>query len=57
MYNPFAEVAETEPPDIELVERAKNGDRTALERLVLRHQAWIYNIAVRMVFLPQNAYH
>jgi hypothetical protein len=27
----------------------------SLERLVLRHQAWIYNIAVRMVFQPQDA--
>ena len=41
--------------DADLVERAKNGDRAALEKLVLRHQAWIYNIAVRMVFQPQDA--
>ena len=31
------------------------GDRGALEKLVLRHQAWIYNIAIRMVFHPQDA--
>ena len=55
MFNPFAEIAESDPPDTELVEQAKKGDRTALERLVLRHQAWIYNIAIRMVFLPQDA--
>jgi RNA polymerase sigma factor (sigma-70 family) len=55
MLNPFAEVTESNPPDAELVKQAQNGDRTALERLVLRHQAWIYNIAVRMVFLPQDA--
>jgi RNA polymerase sigma factor (sigma-70 family) len=41
--------------DSGLVELAKNGDRSALEKLVLRHQAWIYNIAVRMVFRPQDA--
>src|SRR3954462_9303532 len=41
--------------DSDLVELAKNGDRSALEKLVLRHQAWIYNIAVRMVFRPQDA--
>ena len=35
--------------------RPKNGNRAALEKLVLRHQAWIYNIAVRMVFHPQDA--
>ena len=55
MFNPFTEVAEAYPPDAELVEQAKNGDRAALEKLVLRHQAWIYNIAVRMVFQPQDA--
>jgi RNA polymerase sigma factor (sigma-70 family) len=53
--NPFTEIAERDPPDAELVEQAKMGDRAALERLVLRHQAWIYNIAIRMVFLPQDA--
>lgn len=55
MPNPFTEVPEGDSPDVELVKQAQNGDRAALERLVLRHQAWIYNIAVRMVFLPQDA--
>src|SRR4030095_7673642 len=55
MHNPFAEIAGDDHEDVELVERARNGDREALELLVLRHQAWIYNIAVRMVFQPQDA--
>lgn len=55
MFNPFTEVAGSDATDAELVEQAKNGDRTALEKLVLRHQAWIYNIAVRMVFQPHDA--
>jgi RNA polymerase sigma factor (sigma-70 family) len=55
VFNPFSEVAESGTADDELVERARNGDRTALERLVLRHQAWVYNIAARMVFHPQAA--
>ncbi len=55
MFNPFAEVAESGSADAELVELAKNGNRAALEKLVLRHQAWVYNIAVRMVFRPQDA--
>ncbi len=55
MFNPFTEKNESEVSDAELVEKAKNGDRAALEKLVLRHQAWIYNIAVRMVFQPQDA--
>ena len=55
MFNPFSEVAEGGSVDAELVEQAKNGDRSALETLVQRHQAWVYNIAVRMVFQPQDA--
>ena len=46
------------PPDHEdesLVLRARSGDRQALEDLVHRHQAWIYNIAVRMLHHPQDA--
>lgn len=38
-----------------LVESARNGDRGALEKLILRHQAWIYNIALRMVLNPADA--
>ena len=55
MFNPFTEVADGDTTDVDLVEQAKNGDRAALEKLLLRHQAWIYNIAVRMVFQPQDA--
>lgn len=55
MSNPFIEVAEGDSTDSELVEQAKNGNRAALESLILRHQAWIYNIAVRMVFQPLDA--
>ena len=51
----FAEAAGDDSSDAVLVEQAKNGDRAALEKLVLRHQAWIYNIAVRMVFQPHDA--
>lgn len=55
MFNPFTEDSTGDQADAALVERARNGDREALELLVLRHQAWIYNIAVRMVFQPQDA--
>jgi RNA polymerase sigma factor (sigma-70 family) len=54
MFNPFAEITDGSD-DADLVEQAKGGDRDALEKLILRHQAWIYNIAVRMVFQPQDA--
>src|SRR6266852_6043148 len=55
MFNPFAERTDADTSDVALVDQAKSGDRGALEKLVLRHQAWIYNIAVRMVFHPQDA--
>ena len=44
-----------ESDDFDLIIQAKNGNQDALEKLVPRHQAWIYNIAVRMVFHPQDA--
>ncbi|MCA9109885.1 MAG: RNA polymerase sigma factor [Planctomycetaceae bacterium] len=55
MHNPFTEATDDDSEDVELVLLANSGDRDALERLILRHQAWIYNIAVRMVFNPQDA--
>lgn len=54
MPNPFTEVVDEES-ETDLIEQAKHGNRESLEKLVLRHQAWIYNIAVRMVFHPQDA--
>jgi RNA polymerase sigma factor (sigma-70 family) len=53
-FNPFAEVVD-ESTDTDLIDQAKNGSQQALEALVLRHQAWIYNIALRMVFHPHDA--
>ena len=55
MFNPFAERTDADTSDVALVDQAKSGDRGALEKLVLRHQAWIYNIAIRMAFHPQDA--
>src|SRR5258706_8071898 len=55
MFNPFTEIDAGDYGDADLVEKAKTGDRAALEKLILRHQAWIYNIAVRMVFQPHDA--
>jgi RNA polymerase sigma factor (sigma-70 family) len=55
MHNPFAESTGGDAQDADLVTRANNGDRAALEALVLRHQAWVYNIAVRMVFNTHDA--
>ncbi|MHB1199033.1 MAG: RNA polymerase sigma factor [Polaromonas sp.] len=53
--NPFTDVAAGEGRDQELVQLAKGGSRVALEELVVRHQAWIYNLALRMVHRPEDA--
>ena len=53
--NPLAEQAPSDPEDCALVARAKGGDQDALECVVRRHQGWIYNIAVRMLYHPQDA--
>ncbi len=53
--NPFTEVAAGEGRDQELVQQAKGGSRAALEELVVRHQSWIYNLALRMVLRPEDA--
>jgi RNA polymerase sigma factor (sigma-70 family) len=55
VFNPFTEIIVDGDDDADLVEQAKSGKRDALEKLILRHQAWVYNIAVRMVFRPQDA--
>jgi RNA polymerase sigma factor (sigma-70 family) len=55
IQNLFADDAEQDRDDQALVARAQAGDRPALEALVGRHQAWIYNIAVRMLGHPQDA--
>ena len=53
--NPFTDVAAGEGRDQELVQLGKGGSRAALEELVVRHQAWIYNLALRMVHHPEDA--
>jgi RNA polymerase sigma factor (sigma-70 family) len=54
-HNPFTDAAAGEGRDRELVHLAKGGSRAALEELVVRHQAWIYNLALRMVHHPEDA--
>jgi RNA polymerase sigma factor (sigma-70 family) len=50
--SPFARTGpeESSPLDEELVAKAQAGDKVALERLVRRHQSWVFNIAVRMTW-------
>lgn len=53
--NPLAEQADSDAEDLALVARGQAGDRLALETLLARHQPWIYNILVRMLYYPAEA--
>ena len=53
--NPFIEPAVTDLDDQSLAAEAQNGKREALEALIARHQRWIYNIVLRMVYHPMDA--
>ncbi len=53
--SPLTDIPQSDPEDCRLVARARAGESEALEELVRRHQAWIYNIAMRMLYHPQDA--
>jgi RNA polymerase sigma factor (sigma-70 family) len=55
MYNPFAEKIDLAENDLLLIEQILGGSSKDLELLVFRHQAWIYNIALKMVMDPGEA--
>jgi len=52
--NPLADTT-TLDADADLVTAAQAGSRDALEELVARHQRWIYNIVLRMIYDPHDA--
>ena len=53
--NPLADDAPTDMEDVELARLAQSGSQDALESLIMRHQRWVYNIALRMLLQPQDA--
>ncbi|MEL6483583.1 MAG: sigma-70 family RNA polymerase sigma factor [Bacteroidota bacterium] len=55
MDNPFLQTYKGHSSDTDLVLRAKDGNKTALEELLLRHQPFIYNVAWKMVRNPEDA--
>lgn len=55
IINPFVESKDRDTADATLVRSAIRGDKKALEKLIERHQDWIYNIALRMVGHTQDA--
>jgi hypothetical protein len=48
MYNPFMEKHDSDGQDQDMINKALKGGSADLENLILRHQAWIYNIALGM---------
>jgi RNA polymerase sigma factor (sigma-70 family) len=55
MNNPFTEATYPDEQERSLVELAQQGNQEALATLVKAHQAWIYNIALKMVYEPEDA--
>src|SRR5687767_1084771 len=55
MQNPFLEVNDSDLTDEDLVKSAVTGNKKSLEQLIKKHQAWIYNIALKMVWYPADA--
>ncbi|PJZ83405.1 RNA polymerase sigma factor [Leptospira harrisiae] len=44
-----------QPEETQLIERARTGDRRALESLLSKVQTWIYNVIRRILLNPQEA--
>ncbi len=55
MYNPFIVDTHEDTTDGELIFQTLEGNQDALELLVSQNQAWIYNIAFRMVLVAEDA--
>lgn len=55
MLSPLAETWTPDPADEDLVARALAGSAEDLERLLRRHERWIYNVALRMLQRPADA--
>ncbi|MBE2254835.1 MAG: RNA polymerase sigma factor [Ignavibacteria bacterium] len=55
MTNPFSDSIHNHEEDNILIQKIKSGDKNALETLIKKNQGYIYNIALRMVFTPEDA--
>jgi RNA polymerase sigma factor (sigma-70 family) len=53
--NPLTDTPSGDADDQDLIRHVQQGSREALELLIARHQAWIYNIIQRMVYNPHDA--
>jgi len=54
MYNPLEKI-DSKNKDFDLVKNSLNGDRTALDKLIKKHQPFIYNVAWKMSHNPNDA--
>ena len=55
MIYPLADDYAGDADDNALVARAREGDADAIETIVTRHQAWVYNIVRRMLYRRDEA--
>jgi RNA polymerase sigma factor (sigma-70 family) len=55
MENTLSECSSLTVPDELLIGDARNGDQRALEELILRHQTWIFKIALKLTRNLQDA--
>ncbi|MBN2297306.1 MAG: RNA polymerase sigma factor [Deltaproteobacteria bacterium] len=55
MYDPFIEDASADGHDAGLILKALDGNADSLEELIISHQAWIYNIAFKMIMDHDDA--
>lgn len=53
--NPLSANYRSDASDAELVRAAVQGDRPSLEALVKRHQGFLYSLAQRMLYAPEDA--
>ena len=55
MENPFLKEYKSDKNDQQLVKEAQAGDKQSLEKLILKHQPFIYNVAWKFVRNPKDA--
>jgi RNA polymerase sigma factor (sigma-70 family) len=53
--NPFSQNYTSDQTDTDLVKSALQGNKKSLESLVLKHQQFIYNLALKMIAVPADA--
>ena len=54
MNNPFS-INYSDVEDKQLVSLSQDGDKKALQNLIVRHQVFVYNLALKMSGNPQDA--